>query len=82
MPATQINLILEYWSSTELKQQPLFITVPTQVSPRPKMQMQQCHPIPRRFSKKTTVGGTNLTPVSPRPKTQQKITPAKASCPH
>ena len=30
MPATQINLILEYWSSTELKQPPLFITVPTQ----------------------------------------------------
>jgi hypothetical protein len=35
MPATQIDLILEYWSSTELKQ-PLSITVPTQVSPRPK----------------------------------------------
>ena len=30
MPTTQINLILEYWSSTKLKQQPLFRTVPTQ----------------------------------------------------
>jgi len=36
-----------------------------------KQQMQQA-----------TVGGTNQTPVSPRPKTQQKITPAKASCPY